>query len=737
MPKATFASAKAEFDSQHVGAKTTKCLVPANGKVCADASIRDSKGNPSEEYYKWQFIYCLISSGLFAKDFIGVEIQFPKGNSAVLRLDGAIFDSPDWLERYNDYWKYRRSTDLEWLNDHLLAVLEFKKNDKDIEKVFTSQVKPAMREKEPAEAYVLGVYFGADRLYLFQRRSGRYLRYDEGKNQKGDASKVGDLSLHLPDPYTFLPSFDELLARVNRPASLDRSQRTIADLDTITTISSVLIQTALSDVLRALDKVNLVDQRGYGIFLQAFALKVFDEKRNEKHPHRFLDFYVTDSEESFEKLSEKAVKQFVERMTALRGDAAREYQKIFSSDAINWKDVNDVRAVMAITAGFQDYSFVRSAKSDLYQLVFYNFANSFKRDEAGQFLTPLPVIDFIVRLVNPRDGETVFDPCCGIGDFLSLSFVNSLEKPDGWKLDDANVYGADLDKNMISLATLNMLLNGDGEAKLFSRPDKGSILAKVAVGPTLVDLLPSEHSNGNWDEWSDGTELMKFDVVLTNPPFGEDRAYRVKTAHDREVIEMYETWHLTRLKSELDQSMKAKPKKEKSAASAKGSDALDLGVIFLENAYRVLKPNGRLGIVLSNSIASINKWAKVREWLMDRMRIVALFDLPSNVFAETGVNTSILVAYKPKPDALKKLNAAGYSIFVKDIQRVGYERRTSKRNVFFNPIYQVDPTTFDVKVNELGEPVRDEEFSESLGDFRAWALQQEKALQDAFLKETS
>jgi len=63
-----------------------------------------------------------------------------------------------------------------------------------------------------------------------------------------------------------------------------------------------------------------------------------------------------------------------------------------------------------------------------------------------------------VRLVNPRDSETVFDPCCGITDFLSLAFVNALAKPDGWKLDDANVYGMDLDKNMISLATLNMLL---------------------------------------------------------------------------------------------------------------------------------------------------------------------------------------------------------------------------------------------------------------------------------------
>lgn len=732
----SFAKAKQAFDDRHKRLKTAECIVPVNGKTKQAASILDSKNNPSEEYYKWQFIHSLVNSGLYAKDYIGAEIQFPKGNNAVLRLDAAIFDHEDWLDRYNNYWKQRKSEDLEWLNDHLLAVIEFKKNDKEIEKVFTSQVKPAMREKEPADAYVLGMYYGADRLYLFQRRSGKYLRYDEGKNQKGDTSKVGDLSLHLPDPYLFLPDFSDLQKRVNRSIALDRTRRAITDLDVITTIASVQIQTALSDVLRALDKVNLVDQRGYGIFLQTFALKVYDEKRNQKHPHKYLEFYVTNEEAAFTQLSEDPVKRFIKRLTALRTEAAREYQKIFSTDAINWKDPNDVRAVVAIVQGFQDYSFVLSAKSDLYQLVFYNFANSFKRDEAAQFLTPLPVIDFIVRLVNPRDGETVLDPCCGIADFLSLSFVNSLDKPDGWKLDDANVYGIDLDRNMVSLATLNMLLNGDGEAKLFAKPDKGSILTKIAVGPSLVDLIPSEHSKGNWYDWPDDTELMQFDVVLTNPPFGEDRAYRVKSDFDRKVIEMYETWHVARQKSDDIDAFDAKHAGKKKSTKSKGSDVIDLGVVFLENAVRVLKDNGRLGIVLSNSIASINKWAKVREWLMGQMRIVALFDLPANVFAETGVNTSIIIAYKPKASALKRLNTDGYSVFVRDINRVGYEKRTSKRNVFFNPIYKIDPATFEIEVDLHGNPIRDEEFSSTVADFKEWAKGQEKALQELFIKES-
>jgi type I restriction enzyme M protein len=398
-----------------------------------------------------------------------------------------------------------------------------------------------------------------------------------------------------------------------------------------------------------------------------------------------------------------------------------------------------VRAVIAIAQAFEDYSFVLSSKSDLYQLVFYNFANSFRRDEAAQFLTPLPVIDFIVRLVNPRDGETVLDPCCGIADFLSLSFVHSLDKPDGWKLDDANVYGVDLDNNMISLATLNMLLNGDGEAKLFAKSDKDSILGKIAdcSPPDLVNLIPSEHARGEWDVWPDKTTLKKFAVVLTSPPFGEDRAYRVKTDTDRQIIEMYGTWYLTRQTAEAEDAFAAKHERgRRNQRHSKGSDALDLGIVFLENAYRSLKENGRFGIVLSNSIASINRWTRVREWLVQRMRIVALFDLPANVFAETGVNNSILIAYKPKPLALKRLNEGGYSIFVRDIHRVGSEKRTLKRNVFFNPIYHFDETTFEIRVNEHGEPVLDEEFTDTLAEFRQWSREQEKMLQDIFLKES-
>lgn len=572
-----------------------------------------------------------------------------------------------------------------------------------------------MKEKDPATAYVLGVYYDAERLYLFHRRDGFFIRYDEAKNQKAERSKVGDLTLHLPDPYLAIPTFDELRSRVHRPRTVDRTTRSISDLEIIPSIQTVQLQIALSDLLRALDKAGLVNQRGYQILIETFALKIFDEKRNQHSPQQPLTFYVTESEWSFSDLSSQDARRFVTRMRRLRSSARSQYEKILDANSIDWKNVNHVRAVAAVCHAFQDFSFVRSAKSDLYQLVFYNFANAFKRAESAQFLTPLPVIDFLVQIVNPRNGETLLDPCCGIADFLSLSYVHGQNKQHQWTLDDANIYGVDLDENMIMLATLNMLLNGDGEAKLFYKPDKGSILSKVAEGnpPRLVELLPEYNDDGAWDNRPDNIRLMKFDVVLTNPPFGRDRAYRVRNEEDRRVIQTYETWQFR----------------------SKG-DTLDLGVVFLENAYRSLKVDGRLGIVLSNSIASINEWQDVRKWLMDRMRLVALFDLPANVFAETGANTTLIVAYKPSAAALKRINKHGYSVFIRDISRIGYEKRTSKRNVFFNPKYKIDETTFDVETDDEGRPILDEEFTEIVTAFRQWALGQEAVLQRLFLKES-
>ena len=139
------------------------------------------------------------------------------------------------------------------------------------------------------------------------------------------------------------------------------------------------------------------------------AMKIFDEKKNDTNKSYKLNFYITDEEFGYDKISSPEAQTFIQRMQDLWDNASYEYVTILRSSVIDWKNENHVRVISNILKVFQDFSFVKSKKSDLYQLVFYNFASHFKRDESAQFLTPIPIIDFVVRLVNPRKTETIIE----------------------------------------------------------------------------------------------------------------------------------------------------------------------------------------------------------------------------------------------------------------------------------------------------------------------------------------
>jgi len=721
----TFLQAKQDFDKTYFTQKSFTAFIPVNLKLGEKYSIKNKKNEVNEEYYKWQFFYSLVYSGLYQKDYLGCEVYFPKGNknSAPIKIDGAIFDDPNWFDWYGKYHKDKDQESLDWLRKHLIAAIEFKKEkSKNIETVYNQQLKPVIKESE--QDFCLGILYDTERLYLFQKKKNTYLRLDPAYNLKEEKSSTKDLSLHLTDSYNKIPSFEQLRKRITN-ITVDRSKRTIDDLDVVTGISSKQLTDGVSDILRVMDKVGMKNQRGYEILIQIMALKIYDEKRSfNTDPKQYLDFYksepekkklgllfyITKEEKNFITLGDDVIQNFIKRINKLYKEAATEYHYILKRDdteTISWTNEVHIQIISEVVEQFQDYSFFKSHKTDLYQIVFYKFANEFSKTDKGQFITPIELIDFLVQIVNPRSSEKVIDPTSGIADFLSISYVNSKSK-----LDDKNIFGVDNDAQMIMLAQLNMLLNGDGNAVLKHKPDKGSITWKFDERNNLVELQPNLHKKGNWDNWKDQTKLKKFDVVLTNPPFGEDRKYEPKTQKDKEIIDLYELWSI-----------------------ARSGNWIDLGIVFLENAYRILKETGRMGIIVSNSIASIPRWREARKWLMGKMRIVALFDLPANVFADTGVNTTLIVAYKPTCPEMKKLQNLNYDIFVKDIKKVGYEVRTSKRVKYFNKIYKINEENFEIEQTKEGTPLLDEEFTSTIKEFKEWCLGQEKTLQNLFIKE--
>jgi len=713
--KNNFLKKKQEFDNKYSSQSEIVAIIPVHLTLNKKCNIKGENKIKSEEYYKWQFFSSIISSGLYQKDYVGSEISFPKGNknSAPIKVDGAIFDEPNWFEIYKKFHTTKDQESLDWLRKHLIVVIEFKKEDsKDTETVYNQQLKPAMKESE--SDFCLGVIYDTERLYLFQKKNNVFLRLDESYNLKGDKSTTKDLAIHLTDAYYKIPSFQQIEKRkIN--IVIDRSKRTVDDLDIVTGVFSNQINDSISDILRTFDKVSLDNQRGYEILIQMIALKIFDEKKNEwlkyyiqeseNQDLKRLKFYIEPSERNYSTLNDKNLQTFIKRIQDLKKQAQTTYKEILNESTIDLKNEAHVAIVGSIVHNLQDYSFTKSSKNDLYQLIFYRFANAFTKSQKGQFLTPIPIIDFLVNIVNPSKSDSLIDPTSGSGDFLSMSFVNS----DG-KLDDNNIYGVDNDYQMVTLAQLNMLLNGDGNAKIKFQSGTGSITHKFDSEGNLISLIPELHKNGNWDNWKDHTELKKFNVVLTNPPFGEDRKIEPKTQKEKDVLGMYELW-----------------------SEAKSGKWIDPGLIFLENAVRILDNNGRLGIILSNSLASIDRWEKARQWLLSNMRIVALFDLPANVFADTGVNTTLIVGYKPAKKELKKLQDENYEVFVKNITKVGYEVRTSKRVKFFNPIYKINEKSFEIEQDEEGSPLLDEDFTGTTKEFKEWCLTQEKTLQNLFL----
>lgn len=710
-----FGKYKEEFDKKYGTSETFVAFLPEHLKYNKVVELRKKNGSSNEQYYKWQFLYSIVNSGMYARDFIGTEVQFPKGNkdSAPIKLDAAIFDDIEWFGHYQKYWQNNDLDSLEWLKQHLLVALEFKKEDaKNVAEVWDKQLKSYMNESRKDPCF--GVLYDTERLFLFKKEGKSFVRYSDEYNVKGLASKTSELSLLVPDPYVNLPDFNTLISK-GHSKKIDITRQKIKDLEVISGIQSIQINNSMSSILKMMDRVGLVNQKGFEILIQILTLKIFDEKANEKNSKEFLDFYVTTSEADYKSLSDSGIQNFIKRISSLKEKAEGQYYRILKDNAIDFKEESHIKVLIEIVRQFQNYTFIKSHKTDLYQLVFYQFAAPFAKEQNAQFVTPLPLIDFLVKIVNPRKDESVIDPTVGIADFLSVSYVNSNSK-----LDDNNIFGMDIDEQMVMLATLNMLLNGDGNAKIVAKSGNGSLLSKFDVSGNIIDLVPSMNKDGNWDDRPDNTKLKKFDVVLTNPPFGDNRAFKPTDKKEVEMLECYEMWNLY--------STDNKGKK-------KATSKIDLGVLFLENAYRILAEQGRMGIVLSNSIASIDTHRLAREWLMKKMRIVAIFDLPANVFAETGVNTTIIVAYKPTEDRLEQLKNQDYQVFFKPIKKVGYEVVTSNRVKRFSQTYKINPETFEVEIDNEGNAIIDEDFTSTILEFKEWCLSQEKDLQDIFVKE--
>lgn len=704
-----FEELRADYSVAHKSDKAVSCFLPVHlTKGKTETALFKKDGSHNEQYYKWEFLSCYVGAGLCAKDYIGVEVCFPKGNkgASMIKMDAAIFDDKTWFSHYEALHTKKDDSkwdELNWLKDHLVCAVEFKKEgSKDVKGVFTSQLKTYMNES--SRNVVFGILYDEGRLYLFRTLGKEYFRLSDEFNieNKGKTEPTFD----VPDAYSNMLSFEDMLSYDTATKTIaDYSGRALTDLGIISKTDSKRLNDALYQILHTMDKCGLVNQKGYNILIQLLALKIYDEK----HHGGDLKYYINLDEAKFTAITDDGLQEFLQRIESIRLAAKSSYTKILDENYFDSTNENQIKVVIEIVRQFQNYSFTHSERNNLYQLVFYQFASQFSKADNAQFITPLQIIDFIVDIVNPKHNESIIDPTVGIADFLSVSYVKS-----NGELNDNNVFGMDIDEDMVKLATLNMLLNGDGNATIEAQSDGlGSIASKFDDKGNIVKLIPrtekQEHNyNGKWDNRVDGKRLKKFDIVLTNPPFGEARSW-IPDSKDIGIAECYELWNRY------------------------GQTKIDEGIIFLENAVRVLKEGGRMAIVLSNSIASIDAHKEARKWLLENMRIVAIIDLPPNIFAEAGVAPTLIFAYKPSKKELAKLRADNYQVFSKEIKKVGYEVKTKNKVKYFETQFKINPITFEKEINADGTAKLDEEFTETVREFKQWCNTQEETLKKLFL----
>lgn len=243
---------------------------------------------------------------------------------------------------------------------------------------------------------------------------------------------------------------------------------------------------------------------------------------------------------------------------------------------------------------------------DLYEA----FIGSAIRGSEGQFFTPQNAAQWLVDVVAPQAGESVIDPACGAGGFLVLAAHKAGT--------GARVVGIEKDDYLASLARARLAVLG---VKQFDIHSANSLSFEAR------------------DHYLDESKLIgQFDVVLTNPPFGKN-IVSVSEAIQREFA-LGHKWKRAasgELRQTSELASKAPPQ-----------------VLFVERILSLLKPGGRAGLVLPESVLSNRSYAHVVQYIREHSAIHAVVGMPENLFKHSGkggthTKTALLVLEKGKP----------------------------------------------------------------------------------------
>ena len=351
-------------------------------------------------------------------------------------------------------------------------------------------------------------------------------------------------------------------------------------------------------------------------------------------------------------------------------------KKEFGKDRIFAKDEKiNLRAntIKAIIEKLEKYN-LSGTSTDIKGVAFEKFLGKTFRGEIGQFFTPRPIVEFMVKMIEPKEGEVVCDPASGSGGFLIRFFeivreqiyeavdkeyqknkaviekdskLSEDEKAEKlteiyeelqkeldkelansriWKLANRCVYGTDANDRMARTSKMNMIMHGDGHGGIHHHDGFLNV-------------------NGIFEE--------RFDVVLANPPFGQmvekdDTVVEAQLELDDDVVNYYRQVYGDAYDISQAKIKAAKGKPIASLFELPKGDSIKTELLFIERCLSLLKDGGRMGIVLPEGVYNNPSLAYVRQFAEDRAYISAIVSLPQDTFvsAKASVKTSLLFMQK-------------------------------------------------------------------------------------------
>lgn len=336
---------------------------------------------------------------------------------------------------------------------------------------------------------------------------------------------------------------------------------------------------------------------------------------------------------------------FLTRLDRLYTEASIRYQRVqtlFTPAPRPQLDEPTLRELVGAIHGL-DFS---SASSEVMQQVFMKFVPIVFKKRLSQYFTPPSLIDTTVNMAAPGPTEKIVDPAMGTADFLTAALHFCHARGD----DDAvtRIYGIDSDESAYDLAIINMILNKDGQANLLC-----------------------EDSIENHQRW-----LQEMDVALCNPPFG------ARTVERRaDVLAAYDLGHVWQSSHTHSWTITS------TVASSQ-----QLGILFIERCWKMLRPGGRLAIILPEGYLATKAHGYVRQWILDHFVVRSLVELPRRIFvkSDADLRSNILLGEKKATEE----PAQRYPIHASMVRRVGY-----KLGGNFGSLPLRDPVT--------GFPIRD------------------------------